>query len=147
MSASDRTPGTPVYVLALTVCGLAAYDLLLFCGLGDVRRASDTLLVGLVLAIALLFWPVFALCLANLMRRQAWRALGGVLHTGCMVSLMLTAFADPSSMPLLPASTPSILLAWLGGWLAVEVSLLASVQRHLQALTAAAAVPGTTTAA
>ena len=135
------------YILGLMVSALVAFDLELNWGLADIRHASDAALVGVVLVIAGLFWPVFALCLANLLRRQAWRSAGGVLHVGCMVSLMLTGFADPASAPLLPASTPAILLAVLGGWLVVEVAQLAWVQRQLQGLTVQAALPGRTTAA
>ena len=142
-----RRSASPADVLSFIVCALVAFVLDLSWGLADIRHASNAALVGFVLVIAGLFWPVFALCLANLLRRQAWRTAGGVLHVGCMVALMLTAFADPASQPLLPATTPAILLAVLAGWLVVEVAQLEWVQRQLQALTATADAPASTTAA
>ncbi len=146
-TAARSQLATPAYVFGMIVSALVAFDVELSWGLTDVRHASDAAMVGLVLVIAGLFWPVFALCLANLLRRQAWRTAGGVLHIGCMVALMLTGFADPASAPLLPASAPAIMLAVLAGWLVVEVAQLEWVKRQLQALTAAADTPASTTAA
>ena len=146
-TAARSQSATPAYVFGMIVSALVAFDVELSWGLADIRHASDAALVGFVLVIAGLFWPVFALCLANLLRRQAWRTAGGVLHVGCMVALMLTGFADPAAPPLLPASTPAILLAVLTGWLVVEVAQLEWVQRQLQALTATPDTPASTTAA
>ncbi len=137
--AMPRQPAVVSYVLALLAVALMVFSLELSAGLGDVRGASPAALVALVAVIALLLWPVFALCIANLLRRQAWRTMGGMLHVACMVSLMLTVFADAPAMQVLPGMAPALLLALLAGWLAVEVAQLAWVQRRLQAL----AVPGT----
>ena len=146
-SALRSRVATARYLVAVLISALVAFNLELAIGLGDVRTASGAVLVGTILAIAVAFWPVFALCLANLARRQAPRALGGVLHLAGMAALMLTGLPDGAEPGLITGSAPAVLLALLAGWLVVETSQLAGVQRQFSLLVNAGAATGASTAA
>jgi len=99
---ASRLPLPNAYLAGVLISALLAFILEGMAGFGDARTASAPVLIGATTLITVLFWPVFALCLNNLAQRRAPRALGGVLHVGCMVSLTLTGVSDAVPASLLP---------------------------------------------
>jgi hypothetical protein len=147
LSSAVPSRKSAAYVAALILAAWIVFNAEMALGLGNARTAQAAAFVGANIAIALLFWPVFALCLANLARREAYRALGGVLHVAAMVTLTLAASDNATLANAIPGALPAALLALTVGWLTVETSQTAAMQRLVHQMAQFGVLPGASTAA